>query len=143
MSVERARPLVEYRVRNQKKAEQIAQKVGTAASLDAVTKAMNQPVQQLDSIQFSAGYIQNLGNESKLIGASFNKNYQSKVSDPIFGEMGVFYIKVNNISALPSAGLDIKTQQQMAAQQIQRARYMVIETLKRAADITDNRYKFY
>ncbi|MDF2191026.1 peptidylprolyl isomerase [Paraflavitalea sp. CAU 1676] len=143
MSVERARPLVEYRVRNQKKAEQIAQKVGTAASLDAVTKAMNQPVQQLDSIQFSAGYIQNLGNESKLIGASFNKNYQSKVSDPIFGEMGVFYIKVNNISALPSAGLDIKTQQQMAAQQIQRASYMVIETLKRAADITDNRYKFY
>lgn len=144
MPVEKARPLVEYRIRNQKKAEQIAQKVGAAASLDAVTKATNQPVQQLDSVQFSASYIPNLGNEAKLIGAAFNKNNQAKVSDPIFGELGVYYIKVNNVSAMASAaGLDIKMQQQMAAQQAQRASYMIIETLKKSADITDNRYKFY
>jgi peptidyl-prolyl cis-trans isomerase D len=111
--------------------------------LDAVTKTTNQPVQQLDSVAFSAGYIPNLGNELKLIGASFNKNYQAKVSDPIVGEIGVYYIKVNNISALPNAGLDVKIQQQIAAQQNQRASYMIIETLKKAADITDNRYKFY
>lgn len=143
MSVERVRPMLEGRIRNQKKAEQIVQKVGTPASLEAVTTAMNQPVQQLDSIQFSSPYIPNLGNESRLIGASFNKNYQAKVSDPIFGETGVYYIKVNNISALPGVGLDVKTQQQMAAQQAQRMGYLIIETLKRAADITDNRYKFY
>ena len=144
MPVERARPLVEYKIRNEKKVQQIAQKVGTPASLDAVTKAVNQPVQQLDSVRFSASYIPNLGNELKLIGASFNKNYQAKVSDPIAGEMGVYYIKVNNISALPNAGsLDVKLQQQMAAQQVQRSSYMIIETLKKAADITDNRYKFY
>jgi len=144
MPIERARPLVEYKIRNKKKAEQITQKVGTPASLDAVTKVVNQPVQQLDSVAFSAGYIPNLGNESKLIGASFNKNYQTKVSDPIYGEIGVYYIKVNNVTAQPNpAGLDIKLQQQMAAQQIQRSSYLVIETLKKAADITDNRYKFY
>lgn len=144
MSVEKARPLIEYKIRNRKKAEQIAQKVGMPASLDAVNKAVNQPVQQLDSVQFAASYIPNLGNEAKLIGASFNKNYQAKVSDPIFGEIGVYYIKINNISAMASAaGLDVKLQQQMAAQQAQRASYMVIETLKKAADIKDNRYKFY
>lgn len=144
MPVERARPLVEYKIRNEKKAQQIAQKVGTPASLDAVSKAMNQPVQQMDSVRFSASYIPNLGNELKLIGASFNKNNQAKVSDPIFGELGVYYIKVNNITALPNAGsLDVKLQQQMAAQQLQRASYLIIENLKKAANITDNRYKFY
>lgn len=143
MPIERARPLVEYKIRNEKKAQQITQKVGTPASLDAVAKTTNQPVQQLDSVAFSAGYIPNLGNELKLIGASFNKNYQAKVSDPIAGEIGVYYIKVNNITALPNAGLDVKIQQQIAAQQAQRASYMIIETLKRSADIVDNRYKFY
>jgi peptidyl-prolyl cis-trans isomerase D len=143
MPVERARPLVEYKIRNRKKAEQIVQKVGTPASLDAVSKAVNMPVQQMDSVQFSAGYIPNLGNESKLIGASFNKNYQTKVSDPIFGEIGVYYIKINNITAMANAGLDVKIQQQIAAQQIQRSSYLIIESLKRSADITDNRYKFY
>lgn len=144
MPIERARPLVEYKIRNEKKAQQIAQKVGTPASLDAVTKAVNQPVQQMDSVHFSAAYIPNLGNELKLIGASFNKNNQAKVSDPIYGELGVYYIKVNNITALPNAGsLDVKLQQQMAAQQLQRASYLIIENLKKAASITDNRYKFY
>lgn len=144
MPVEKARPLVEYKIRNEKKAQQIAQKVGNApASLDAVAKATNQPVQQLDSVQFAMGYIPAVGNELKLIGASFNKNYQAKVSDPITGESGVYYIKVNNISALPNAPLDIKLQQQMAAQQIQRSSYLIIETLKKTADIKDNRYKFY
>lgn len=144
MPVERARPLVEYKIRNEKKAQQIIQKVGAANSLEDIGKATDQTVQQMDSVRFSASYIPNLGNELKLIGASFNKNYQSKVSDPIVGELGVYYIKVNNVTALPNAGsLDIKTQQQMAAQQIQRASYMIIENLKKSAQITDNRYKFY
>jgi peptidyl-prolyl cis-trans isomerase D len=143
MPVERARPLVEYKIRNQKKAQQIVQKVGTPASLDAVSKATNQPVQQLDSVMFSAVYIPNVGNELKVIGASFNKNYQAKVSDPIFGEIGVFYVKVNNITAMPNPGLDVKQQQQAMAQQARMSGYLIIETLKKSANITDNRYKFY
>ncbi|WP_315819069.1 hypothetical protein [Paraflavitalea speifideaquila] len=55
----------------------------------------------------------------------------------------MYYIKINNITAMANAGLDVKIQQQIAAQQVQRSSYLIIESLKRSADITDNRYKFY
>jgi peptidyl-prolyl cis-trans isomerase D len=143
MPVAVARPLVEYKIRNEKKAQQIIQKAGSPASLDAVAKTFSMPVQQLDSVAFSAGYLPNIGNELKLIGASFNKNNQTKVSDAIAGEIGVFYVKVNNITALPNAAIDIKQQQQAMSQQSRMSGYMIIETLKKNADVTDNRYMFY
>jgi peptidyl-prolyl cis-trans isomerase D len=144
MPVERARPLVEFRIRNEKKAQQIIQKAGNPATLDAVSKAVGQPVQQLDSVLFSAAYVPAVGNELKLIGASFNKNNQTKVSAPIIGEVGVFYIKVNNITALPNAAIDVKQlQEQARTQQSRMGGYMLMETLKKTADIVDNRYKFY
>jgi peptidyl-prolyl cis-trans isomerase D len=144
MPIERARPLVEFRIRNEKKAQQIIQKVGSAATLDAVSKAVAQPVQQLDSVLFSAAYVPAVGNELKLIGAAFNKNNQTKVSAPIIGEVGVFYIKVNNISALSNGAVDVKQlQEQARTQQSRMGGYMLMETLKKTADIVDNRYKFY
>lgn len=144
MTVQRARRDVEFKIRNEKKAQLIIQKVGAAASLDAIASANKVQVQQLDSIQYSAPYVPSVGNELKLIGASFNKNNQVKVSDAIVGEAGVFYIKVNNISAMPNANLDIKQVQLQMAQQIRNSGgYIALEALKKNADITDNRYKFY
>ncbi|MFT3826101.1 MAG: peptidylprolyl isomerase [Chitinophagaceae bacterium] len=145
MSVAKARPMVEYKVRNEKKAALIAQKVGTAtSSLDAISKVVNQPVLRADSLSFTSGFVPNVGNEIKLIGAAFNKANQTKVSDPINGEMGVFYIKVDNIVAVPSGAFDAK-QQQLAQQQQQQSMigYRTMEVIKKAADIKDNRVKFY
>src|SRR5262249_17946580 len=111
---------------------------------DAVSKSANQPVQQLDSLKFAESYIPNVGGEAKVIGAAFNKNNQAKVSAPIVGEIGVFYIKVNNVSALPNNSVDIKQlQEQTRMYQVSRLGFGMMETMKKAADIVDNRYKFY
>lgn len=145
MSAAKARPMVEYKIRNRKKAELIAQKVGgSSASLDAISKAVNQPVLTADSLSFANGFIPNVGNELKVIGAAFNKANQTKVSDPISGEMGVFYIKVNNIVAVPSVAFDAKQQQTIQQQQQQSMiGYRIMDIIKKAADIQDNRVKFY
>lgn len=143
MAAERARPLVEYKIRNRKKTEEIIKKVGNPASLDAVSKATNQPILRADSISFSSPFVPNIGNEPKLIGAAFNKNYQAKVSDPISGEIGVFYIKVENISAAPNPNFDAKQMQEGARQQQKMSGFRVIEALKKSADIIDNRVKFF
>jgi peptidyl-prolyl cis-trans isomerase D len=144
MSVEKARPMVEYRIRNKKKAEQIAKKIGSAATLEAVAQATGQTVMRSDSIMFSSNFVPNLGQEPKVIGAAFNKSNQSKISAPIYGEMGVFVIKVENVSAVANPNFDAKQQQ---IEQQQRQRQMMgdrpVEVLKKAADIKDYRSKFY
>jgi peptidyl-prolyl cis-trans isomerase D len=136
--------MVEYRIRNKKKAEQIAKKIGSAATLEAVAQATGQTVMRSDSIMFSSNFVPNLGQEPKVIGAAFNKASQSKISAPIYGEMGVFVIKVENVSAVANPNFDAKQQQ---IEQQQRQRQMMgdrpVEVLKKAADIKDYRSKFY
>jgi peptidyl-prolyl cis-trans isomerase D len=97
-----------------------------------------------DSVTFSSTFIPNVGNEMKVLGASFNKEYQSKISGPIKGEIGVFVIKVNNISAVPNPNFDAKAQQQAMQQQMGAMfGYRVMEIMKKSADIKDNRIKFF
>lgn len=144
MSVEKARPLVEYKVRNNKKADQIIKKIGNASTLDAVAQATGQQVLKADSLAFSSTFIPNVGNELKVLGAAFNKDYQTKVSGPIKGEIGVFVIKVDNITAVPNPNFDAKQQQASAEQQMgAMVNYRTIEILKKAADIKDYRVKFF
>lgn len=144
MSVEKARPLVEYKVRNEKKAENIVKKIGSAASLEAVAQATGQQINKADSITFSSTFIPNVGNEMKVLGASFNKDYQSKISGPIKGEIGVFVIKIDNITAVPNPNFDAKAQQQAMQQQMGAMMgYRAMEIMKKAANIKDNRIKFF
>lgn len=144
MSAEKARPLVEYKIRNEKKADNIVKKIGSASTLDAVAQATGQQVFSSDSISFGSTFIPNVGNEMKVLGASFNKDYQTKISGPIKGEIGVFVIKVNNISAVPNPNFDVKTQQQAIEQQMGAMfGYRIIEIMKKSADIKDNRIKFF
>ncbi len=143
MAVDRARPLVEYKIRNRKKADAIIQKVGSANTLDGISKVVNQPVLKADSIMFSSPFIPNIGNETKLIGAAFNKDNQSKVSTPIDGEIAVFYIKVENISAKANPNLDVKQMQQSMNQNQRMSGFRIIEAIKKGADIVDNRIRFF
>jgi peptidyl-prolyl cis-trans isomerase D len=144
MSVEKARPLVEYKIRNIKKAENIIKKIGNASSLEAVAQATAQQVLRADSLNFGSSFIPNIGNELRVLGAAFNKEYQTKVSAPIKGEIGVFVLKVENISAAPNPNFDAKAQQQAMQQQMGAMMgYRAIEILKKSATIKDNRIRFF
>jgi peptidyl-prolyl cis-trans isomerase D len=144
MPVEKARSLVEYKIRNIKKGEAITKKIGSAATLEAVAQATGQQVLRADSVTFNSTFIPNVGNELRVLGASFNKEYQSKISGPIKGEIGVFVIKVENISAVPNPNFDAKMQQQAIQQQMgAMIGYRTMEFMKKSADIKDNRIKFF
>ncbi len=144
MGADRARPSIEPLVRNQIKAQQIKKKIGNPNSLADVSKVMNQPVGQADSISFANPIINNVGREAKVIGAAFNTNYKAKPSPGIPGDLGVFVIQVKNVGAVSNPGMDVKQQQAMMTQQ---QKYMTQgrweEALKKSASIKDNRYKFF
>ena len=145
-SVAKARAAVEPIVRNKKKAEQIKQKLGKITTLEAASTAIGQPLQVADSLRFNGGSNPTLGFESKVIGASFNAANKGKVvPEAIEGQSGVFVLRVENIGTTPVQSGSIEDQRRMLQMQArQQAMYRSpLEALKLAADIKDNRAKFY
>jgi peptidyl-prolyl cis-trans isomerase D len=146
MTVDRARPLVESILRNEEKAKQISAKIGNAATVEAAAQATGQQVVKNDSIMFNTSFIPNVGQEPKVIGASFNKAFQAKVSPPIAGNGGVYVLKTENVSAVATGGQDIQQQQQEMEQSQKRAYSdprLINEVLKKTVKIKDYRPKFF
>ena len=100
------RPMLEQKVKEEKKAEIIIKKFNGQTSLDAVSKAANQPIQQADTVILGGGYVPNLGFEPKVVGYAFCQSFQPNTLSPgIKGQGGVYFITVTNrtISPLPDA----------------------------------------
>ena len=142
-----ARPGCEAIIRNKKKAVMLIKKIGNATSLEAIATANNKQVQQagLDSsLTMTSQIINGLGVEGKVIGAAFNKEYQSKVSPAIEGTSAVYVIKVNSIQAKQADTPEMIATQvgtRKAALRTQLNNWY--DGLKKPADIKDDRSKFY
>ena len=146
--VETARPLVESLVRNEKKVTEIKKKLNNAASLEAAAQAYNLQVQNTgedSTLSFRAQIISGIGNEPKVVGAAFNKDYQTKVSPPIAGNTGVYLIKVNGVREKESLPSDVLAQQRSSdmSREMQTALGQSFNALKKIATIKDNRSKFF
>ena len=144
MSATAARPKVERILRNRKKAEMIAKKLGTPASLDAVASASGQPVMHADSVSFSSGTLPNAGREPMVVGASFDKALAGKPASPtLTGNSGVFVIRVEKVGAVSNPNGDMQQQRFALEQQERTSAYNIVSALIKMADITDNRGKVF
>lgn len=142
MSAKKARPQVEFLIRNQKKAEQIKTKIGSASTLDAIATANQQTVQHSDSIKFAAPFIPNVGQEPKVIGAAFNKANQAKISAPIAGNGGVFVLQTTAVSAMSDGGANAEDlRNSLMMQMRQMSGFRSLESLRKASDVKDERAK--
>jgi peptidyl-prolyl cis-trans isomerase D len=144
MSLNKARPMIEPILRNQKKAEIIKVKIGSAATLEAVAKVASQPISRVDSLQFVSPYIPNVGAEPKVVGYSFDKQLVGKpLSSPVGGNEGVFVLKVENVSAKANYSVDLEqTRQSMLQSQESLIQRTGTDALKKKAKIEDDRAKF-
>lgn len=89
------RPMLEMKVRDEKKADAIIKKFGGQGSLDGIASAAGQTVGQADSMTLAAAYINGLGYEPKVVGYAFNAGFQpNTVSAGIKGQGGVYFITV-------------------------------------------------
>ncbi len=143
--VTQARAIVEPILRNKKKADQIKKTLGKITTLEAAAAAVKQPVQMADSLRFS-GANAVFGFEGKVIGAVFNTTNNGKVvPEAIEGQAGVYVLRVGNISASAIENTNIEMQRQMMQMQARQAAMQQppAVALKEAADIKDNRAKFY
>jgi len=138
-----ARSGSEVIIRNNKKAEIIIKKLGSNASLENAAKVYNKQLVQagLDSsITMASQVINGIGVEPKLIGASFNKDFQAKPSAPFAGTSGVFIVKLNSIQKKPDNTAEVSAQQitsRIAALRNQTNAWY--EGLRKLAEIKDKR----
>ncbi|MBC7903655.1 MAG: peptidylprolyl isomerase, partial [Gemmatimonadaceae bacterium] len=144
MSPAKARPLVEYIIRNRKKAEQLKQKIGTPTNLQAVASAMGVQVQRADSLSFQAPNFPNAGMEAKVGGYVFNPASKGKISAPLAGNAGVFVVQPENIYARANTGANVEQQQiGMIMSQKSSAAQRGIDVLRKSAKVKDNRSKYF
>jgi len=146
LSVAKARTVVEPILRNRKKAAQIKQKIGTISTLEAVSTALGQPIQNVDSLRFNGERNPALGYELRVLGAAFNPDNKGKVvTEALEGQAGVYVLRVNNIGTTPVMMGSVEEQRQMMQMQARQAMMYrpPTETLKESAEIKDFRAKFY
>ncbi len=146
--VKTARPMVESTIRNLKKADEIKKKLNNPSTLEAAAKVYNQQVLTTggdSTLTFDAQLINGVGNEPKVAGAAFDKEYQTKVSPAITGNTGVFVIKVNSISAktLPTPEMVLQQKSAETSRALQSAMGQSFAALKKMATIKDYRSKFF
>jgi peptidyl-prolyl cis-trans isomerase D len=142
------RPQVESLVRMQKKAEQIKAKLGNITTLEAAAAAFKKQVLIIpgndSTLTFKASLINGIGNEPKVAGAVFNKEYQSKVSPAIAGNTGVFLVKVISVGQKPETDEAINKKLSSRLNQLrQTAMGQSYQSLRKQADVVDKRSRFF
>ncbi len=139
MSVEDATAKVLPRVRKEKKAKMIRDRV-SAKTLEDLAAAENTTVRSASAINMKSPTISGAGREPIVVGAAFGLK-EGETSKLIDGENGVYMVQVTK--ATPAVKLD---NYQAAANRVEQQKINVVNSklynaLKAAAEIEDNRVK--
>ncbi|HMG82342.1 MAG TPA: peptidylprolyl isomerase, partial [Ferruginibacter sp.] len=143
-----ARPMVEGIIRNLKKSNDITTKLGSSPTLESASTAYGRSVETAgadSSLTFASQIINGVGQEPKLIGASFNKAYQTAVSPAIPGLNGVYVIKINSFGTKADDAPELATEQDAEKMRnlMQEKSYGWFDALKKMATVKDERSKIY
>lgn len=142
--LEHVKDQVQTMVIRDKKAELLIEKIKKLKMTDINELAikLNTNVQTATDISFKSYSLANAGVEPIVIATSIIVP-QSKISEPIKGNNGVYIILVTNVNEQPT-GTDVSmSQMQLNSTYQNRATYEGLSTLKKIANVKDERMKFF
>jgi hypothetical protein len=127
-------------IANEKKYTYLSKKYGTVATLeDAATKTGKQ-IMVKDSVSFGSGVIPGLSPEARVVACAFDANAATKVSGPVKGTTGLFYVKANGAPySKPAENVDLKQYKKQLEQDIMRASQQAKDAYIKKATLKDNR----
>ena len=128
-------------VMNQKKGEMIKTKI-SGTDLEAIATQFETQVDSVQNVNFNMSYLQALGQEPEVL-AFLDAMEKDEVKGPLVGNNGVYMLKLTgkSIASLPTNITTLKNQ--VATQTRQSADFQLIDALKKAAKIEDNRFTYY
>jgi peptidyl-prolyl cis-trans isomerase D len=140
LTIEDAKNRFGYKLINEKKAALIKAKM-TGSTLEAISKATGSPVKEAKDAIVSNSFIETVGSEPKVIGKAFSLK-PGKMSEIIEGNSGMFVIKAKSVlKGTPPANYTEKITQ-LNNQSRGQVQGKVYASLKKDADIEDNRAQF-
>ena len=141
MSIDKASITAIPKIRNEKKAKMIMDKI-KGRSLDDISSSQNQTIQTALAVNMKNPVLSGTGNEPNVVGYAFGID-EGVTSKGIIGNNGVFYVKVDRIKY---ANVMSNYQNYMnLLNSITLGSYnsKVYEALLESAEIEDNRHLFY
>ncbi len=140
-SVDEVRNEVEQLVKNKLKGKKIAEMVKTK-NLDEVASQFDLKVESADNVKFDAKFINNLGNEPKVMYYAFNGE-ANKTYGPIIGNSGVFFVMPVSIEK-PSTEANLVAEKKKLSDAARTSvPFRLFDALSKNVEIKDNRQKFY
>ncbi len=140
-SVESVKSKIEPLVKNAKKAEKIKSKI-SGTDLNTIASTFTQTVAKAENVSFGSGTIPDGGQEPLVIGKIFALNAGS-TSSAIVGNTGVYIAKLNSkVPATTEAGA-FGSKMQLTQQSRMQVSYKLMESLKKANKVEDNRFTFF
>ncbi|MBT8317272.1 MAG: peptidylprolyl isomerase [Lutibacter sp.] len=125
---------------NKKKAALIKDKM-SGATLEEIAASMNTNVRRVNSVTLASPLLSGVGNEPAVVGAMSTLSLD-QVSDKIDGQKGVFVVMVTKRDT--SIELDnYETFRNKKVTDLKGRSFQLFQALQDAADVTDNRSKFY
>ncbi|MDI9256507.1 peptidylprolyl isomerase [Flavobacterium sedimenticola] len=140
MSVEEARPQVEFILKNKKKAEMIKAKM-KGSSLAAIASSNKVTVLNAVDLTIENPAVPGAGYEPKVVGTAFASK-AGQVSAPIDGNSGVYVVVTKATTKAPAIQKYTDYINKMKPQAISNAQRF-LQALRDDADIVDNRANFY
>ncbi len=125
---------------NKKKAALIIENM-KGSTLEEIAKNSNTSIRRASLVTLVSPLLSGVGNEPAIVGAMSTLKID-EVSDKIEGEKGVFVVKVTKRDAPIQLG-NYDTFRKLTAVKLQGRSYQLFKVLEEAADINDNRGKFF
>lgn len=126
---------------NQKKGEMLAGKIA-GMDMSSIVSSYSGERDTISNASFSSRFLGSIGNEPKVIANAMRLN-ENETSQAIVGTNGVYIIKVLSKSDAP-ASTNIPQLRKQAKGNIEpQIRTGLLSSLKKNANISDNRFKFY
>lgn len=140
MAIDQARPMIENRLKKEKKVEKIKAKL-KGTTLDAIAKSAGVAVQNAMDVTIENAVLPGFGQEQSAVATAFSMA-PNKVSAPIEGVAAVFVVMQKSAVKAPAIK-DYTPYLTTLKGQNASAPGRVITALKENADIKDNRPVFY
>jgi peptidyl-prolyl cis-trans isomerase D len=128
-------------VTNRKKSDLIAQRV-KGKSPEEVAAMFGLSVENANGIPLSTNFVPGIGNEPKVIARAFSMK-TGEVSAPVTGLNGVYVVRLDNKPTPPISTNALVLKRTFTSQNASQVSFRLVESLRKNAQITDNRFRFY
>lgn len=128
-------------VMNDKKAQVIAQAIN-GKNLDEVATSYGTSIENATGVTLSSSFVPGMGNEPKVIASAFSQG-EGETSQAIIGNNGVYLVKTDRKPAIPTATNVPNIKRAMTTQNRSIVALRLLESIKKDAEIKDNRFRFY